>query len=203
MSDVRLVTVHAGSLWEVELLAGLLQDEGIRTFLPDHLTKRVDPFITGGNALVARLQVPAEDAERAAAVLAAAKTDLADAAAEEASFGDEGEEHEEGADRGEDDDEEDEDDAEAMTPDEELRYLASRTRWWALVSCALAFLTLPFALIYFGFYLQACRAHGKKAPGHAFTIAVVAVTVAGALAMLGGILYFLGVLGPVFGSSAG
>ena len=34
MSD-RLVTIHAGPLWEVQLLRGQLEEEGIPAFLPD------------------------------------------------------------------------------------------------------------------------------------------------------------------------
>jgi hypothetical protein len=195
MTAPRLVTVHAGSLWEVELLAGLLDAEGIATFLPDHLTKRVDPFITGANPLTSRLQVREEDAERATAILSSERSRLAEDAG--AGLGDEEDEvggpagtpsYGPGEIQG--------DDAEEMTPDEELRYLATRTRWWSLISCAVAFLTLPFALLYFITYLRACKEYGRRAPGHGFTIATMLIVLAAAVALLGIALRLIAMDGP-------
>ena len=185
MPDVRLVTVHSGSLWEVELLAGLLEGAGIPTFLPDHLTKRVDPFITGANPLTARLQVRAEDAERAAALLESERSGRTEETAEEVSDG-----------AGPEPPLPEDGDDDAMSPEEELRYLASRTRWWALISCVLGFLTLPFALLYFITYLRAVREYGRRAPGHTLTVAAPLLVTAAAVAFLFVIVRLIAMDGP-------
>ena len=65
----QAVVVHAGPLWEVQLLQGMLEEEGIQAFIPDESTKRVDPFITGANPLATNLVVAQADAERAAAII--------------------------------------------------------------------------------------------------------------------------------------
>ncbi len=66
------VSIHWGPVWQVELYAGLLDENEIPTFLPDVTTKIIDPFITGGVALDAQLQVRGEDVERARELLARA-----------------------------------------------------------------------------------------------------------------------------------
>jgi hypothetical protein len=87
----RFVTIHAGPLWEVQLLRGQLEEEGIPAFLPDENTKRVDPFITGGFALAVSLQVPASLEARAREVLSRLREQSADA-------GHEGEDADDGSD---------------------------------------------------------------------------------------------------------
>lgn len=71
--DARLdlVTVYAGPVWRVLLLEGEFAAEGIPCLVPDRMIKTIDPFITGANALDLRLQVPAEHAEAARALIAA------------------------------------------------------------------------------------------------------------------------------------
>ena len=66
MAATRWVTVHAGPPWQIELLSGLLDENGIPSFQPDRTTKVVDPFITGANPLSARLQVAAASGTSAA-----------------------------------------------------------------------------------------------------------------------------------------
>ena len=46
-----MVTIHGGPAWDVELLAMQLEEAGIDCFLPDKMSKTVDPFITGANPL--------------------------------------------------------------------------------------------------------------------------------------------------------
>lgn len=184
MADVRLVTIHVGSLWEVELVAGRLEAEGIPTFLPDHLTKRVDPFITGANPLQARLQVREADAARATALLEDERRRVAE---ERAARGDASGRDEDAG----------EADVDELTPEEELQLLATRTRWWILASVALGFLVLPMAIFVFVLYLRACRAYRETAPMHGLTVAMVLIaTVVGALVWI----LFLSAL-RVFGAS--
>lgn len=65
----QAIVVHSGPLWEVQLLQGMLEEEGVQAFIPDESTKRVDPFITGANALAASLVVSRADADRATALI--------------------------------------------------------------------------------------------------------------------------------------
>jgi len=69
--DLRLTTVFAGPLWRVMLMEISFKAEGIACFVPDRLTKIINPFVTGANALDLRLQVSSEHAEAALAVVAA------------------------------------------------------------------------------------------------------------------------------------
>jgi hypothetical protein len=43
---------------EVLVCQGLLESNGIPTFIPDENMKVIDPFVTGANALTVHLQVP-------------------------------------------------------------------------------------------------------------------------------------------------
>ena len=152
MADPRLVTVSTGPTWQVELLHGLLEEEGIDSFLPDRTTKIVDPFITGPNPLSRRLQVRAEDEARALEILRTAP------------------DHEPAdKDEGEDVDEADEETA----PEEEVEYIATRTRWAALLM-----LTFPFAVFYGFLYLFAVRDLGVRAKKHGLTVAAFVMATA-------------------------
>jgi len=144
----RLVTVHVGPLWDVELLAMQLEEAGIDAFLPDKMTKTVDPFITGANPLDTRLQVRADDAEQASAIVEEARARLKAAAP--------------------DDDEEEPGEA----PEDEVEWLASRTRWAALIG-----FTIPFALLSGWLYLQACREYGRRSRFHGLTLAAFGISV--------------------------
>ena len=65
----RMVTVHWGPVWEVELLKGRMAQEGIPCLLPDDVAPRIEAAVTGIGALATRLQVPEEYAEAAAALV--------------------------------------------------------------------------------------------------------------------------------------
>ena len=52
------LTVCVGSMSEIVALRAVLEDAGISTFVPDSMTKVIDPFITGGNVFEVRLQQP-------------------------------------------------------------------------------------------------------------------------------------------------
>ena len=56
------------SLAEAEVIKGLLAASGIEAFIPDQLTSQVLPLHTGLGAV--RIQVAAEDLDRAKAILA-------------------------------------------------------------------------------------------------------------------------------------
>ena len=163
----RMVTVHAGPAWDVELLAMQLDEVGIASFLPDKMTKAVDPFITGANPLESRLQVRAVDAERAAEVVEAARESLRPAALE-----------------GDDEDDDEEDDEYDMTPEEEVEYLATRTRWAALMG-----ITLPFALFSGWLYLKGCKEYGLRSKAHGLTLAAFGLAVLSVLVPIGWILW--------------
>jgi len=156
----RLVTIHAGPPWDVDLLAMKLREQGIESFVPDARTMTVDPFITGTGTLDWRLQVRLADAERATAIVDEARKGLhaepdpaADAEAEAGT-------------------EEDEESAE-----EEVEGLARRTRWAAVFGVMVMGLTLPFAMLYGWFYLKACRAYGIRARAHGLTLAALGLSV--------------------------
>jgi hypothetical protein len=149
----RLVTVHVGPAWEVDLRAMVLTEAGIDIFTPDRMTKAMDPFITGANPLDSRLQVRAADAERAVKVFEEARERLE----AQPVFDD--------ADAGEDEDGDDD-------PVDDVEWLASRTRWAALIGFG-----LPFALFSGWLYLRACREHGRRSQAHGLTLAAFALSV--------------------------
>ena len=64
----RLVTVHAGPLWEVHLLQGQLEALGVPSFVHEDSTIPYDPF-AGLNPLGTSLQVQEEYADRAMALI--------------------------------------------------------------------------------------------------------------------------------------
>ena len=166
----RLVTVHAGPAWDVELLAMQLDGAGIDSFQPDKMTKTVDPFITGANPLASRLQVRAADAEEATSIIAEARENL-----QPVPLGDDDEEEEE------DDDLEDE----ADEPADEVEWLATRTRWAALLG-----ITLPFAFFSGWLYLKACRAYGRRSRAHGLTLAAFALSIVACVLPLAWLLFF-------------
>lgn len=63
-------TVFSGPMSEVLILQGLLESNGIPTFIPDHNMKVIDPFVTGANALTVHLQVPRDQVFEARRLLA-------------------------------------------------------------------------------------------------------------------------------------
>ena len=65
----RMVTVHWGPVWEVELLKGRLAADGIPCLLPYGIAPRIEAVVTWMGALATRLQVPEEYADAAAALL--------------------------------------------------------------------------------------------------------------------------------------
>jgi hypothetical protein len=67
---LEFVTVYVGSHASVTALEGVLEAEGIPTFVPDRLMKSVDPFITGGHPLALSLQVPGPYEQDARALVA-------------------------------------------------------------------------------------------------------------------------------------
>jgi hypothetical protein len=140
-------TVYAGPQWQVAMFQGLLEGEGITTFTPDQITKTVDPFITGGNALTARLQVPSPEATAARELLAAVR-----AAAPEAA-GDSPQET-------------------AETPEEEVEGYGRRTRWAAVLV-----FTAPAAIVFGIGYILACREHGLRARQHGLVVAAMALAI--------------------------
>ncbi len=146
------ITVHVGPPWEVEMLGGMLEQAGFPVFLPDRATKSVDPFITGFAPLSSRLQVPSGEVEAAQEVLRRARARARADASREADAKD-------GAsDEGE------------PTAEEELSFLATRTRWAALLG-----VTSPFAVFYGVLYLIACRKHGIRDRRHGLTLAGLAL----------------------------
>jgi hypothetical protein len=67
---LELTTVYVGSHASVAALEGLLEAEGIPTFVPDRMTKTADPFITGYSPLELMLQVPNRHEAEARALVA-------------------------------------------------------------------------------------------------------------------------------------
>jgi len=141
----QAVVVHAGPLWEVQLLQGMLEEEGIQAFIPDESTKRVDPFITGGNPLATNLVVARADAERAAALI---------------------ERHKEVAEQ------RDEKTPPHHPPTETARLaaLGTRVRWASIMV-----VTAPFALWWGFQYLTALRGDVPRPRYHGLTIAAILV----------------------------
>ncbi len=64
------MTIHQGPVWEVDLLRGALEENGIPAFAPDANLKVLDPWITGPLLFDRRLQVPEELAGQATALIA-------------------------------------------------------------------------------------------------------------------------------------
>ena len=159
----RLVTVHAGPAWDAELLAMQLDEAGIDSFLPDKMTKAVDPFITGANPLSSRLQVRAVDFEQASRIIEEARESLKPAPLE---------------------DDEDAEDDEDEEPEDEVEWLATRTRWAALIG-----ITLPFAFFSGWLYLKACREYGRKSESHRLTVAAFVLSIVSLGVPLGWLLW--------------
>ncbi|QDU69903.1 hypothetical protein [Engelhardtia mirabilis] len=67
--SLNLVTIRQGPLPELEILRGVLAEEGIQSTIPDATIKLWDPFITGANSFSCTLQVPLAHRERALATL--------------------------------------------------------------------------------------------------------------------------------------
>ncbi len=144
----RLVTVHAGPLWEIELLQGRLESEGIPSFQPDGTMNRMDPFITGGNPLDVRLQVPVERAEEALALVA----EYREATREEKPS-----------------------EEELATEDgrREARLAAQTRRGRRIRWGAILWVTAPIALVLGGIYLWDLRPNEERPPNHGLTIAAI------------------------------
>jgi len=139
----QAVVVHAGPLWEVQLLQGMLEEEGIQAFIPDESTKRVDPFITGANPLTTNLVVAKDDAERATALISR---------------------HKEVA-------EQRDDQVPPHHPPTEMELLArlgTRVRWGSIM-----IVTAPFALWWGFQYLKGLRPDGPRPRYHGLTMAAI------------------------------
>ena len=157
-----MTTIHAGPLWEVQLLQGKLDEEGIPSFIPDELTKRVDPFITGANALNVQLQVRQADVARAEPFILEYRTKTRGA--------DEAPEAVVGGERGGDDeglDEEARADLDAQTR------RGRRLRWASLLV-----VTAPLGLLIGGAYLAAMRRGAPHPSGHGMNLAAIALSAA-------------------------
>ena len=155
----RWISVHAGSIWEVQLYQGRLEEEGLTTFVPDESTKVVDPFATGGLPLMAALHVPSDQVERAQAILATMR-DHAPVEPDEhldEVFGEASP---------------DEDDEAPSPAEQKVEHLATRTRW-----AALWWITFPFAFVTGFLYLRASKKHGIKSKSHGLTLAAIGFAV--------------------------
>jgi hypothetical protein len=139
----------------VALFQGLLESEGLRTFAPDQITKVVDPFITGGNALLSRLQVPEDAVETARDILAASREAAHEQEDEDGAPETAG--HPEGSATGPEE-----------TPEEEVESFGRRTRWGAVMG-----VTAPLAILYGICYLSACREHGIRAKQHGLVVSAL------------------------------
>ena len=143
----RLVTVHAGPLWEMQLLQGQLEELGVPSFIPDETTKAVDPFITGGNPLATNLQVPEEYADRAMALIERNRRVA----------------------------EQQEPPADATPLDTALARqgrLGRRIRW-----AAIAWFTAPLALVMGVVYLARLERGRPRPEGHGFTLAAIVLAI--------------------------
>lgn len=139
----QAVVVHAGPIWEVQLLQGLLEEEGIQSFIPDENTKRVDPLITGGNAFATSLVVAKADAQRAQALI---------------------ERHKEVAEA------RDPDIPPHRPPTEmdRLTQLGTRVRWSSILM-----VTAPLALWWGFQYVMGLKQDTPRPPHHALTVAAI------------------------------
>jgi hypothetical protein len=148
----ELVTIHAGPIWEVELLKGRLEQEGIVVFLPEANVKRVDPFITGGNALDTKMQVPEHEAERARVLVEEYREATREKPAE---FTD------------------------AVDPDARMARkakLGRRIRWLTLL-----WFTAPIALVLGILYVWDLEPNEPRPPSHGLTMAAILIAVLGTL----------------------
>lgn len=181
---MQWIQVHAGPIWQVQLYQGRLDAEGIRTFIPDESTKVVDPFVTGGAALMTELMVVGEDAERARGIIESIKDEgpLTPDADDDPMWDDES--VEETPDEASDEDEE-------KSPQAETEWFATRTRWGAVI-----WITFPFAVVTGFFYLHLCKKHGTRSISHGLTIAALVFAVLNLVVVT--VLVLLGVLWPAF-----
>lgn len=79
MSDREWVTLHAGPPWELDLFCGMLDDACIPWRRPDGVVGGVGSLVDPTGAACKRLQVPAADAERAAAQIASHRVPASEA----------------------------------------------------------------------------------------------------------------------------
>lgn len=143
----RTVVVHAGPLWEVQLLQGLLEEEGIRAFIPDQIIKHMDPFATGANPLATNLVVARADAQRAAALIERRKDDARGPAGRAPP-------------------------RRAPTETERLATLGTRIRWSSIFA-----VTAPLALCMGFVYLVRLRRGGTRPRQHGLTIAAIVLSI--------------------------
>ena len=160
-------------------MRGLLAEAGIATFVPDEMTKIVDPFITGSNPFQEELQVPAEDLERARAVVADRRTPQLAVAGEAASAGGAQDAEATGALSGIDDFEPEPGDEPAKDPVEDRAFLT--------ILFAVLVLTLPLAVISGVGYVWAWRRTGRRSRNHGW--ALLALAAPFLIAGLGWLLY--------------
>ena len=166
---MRWIQVHAGPIWQVQLYQGRLDAEGIQTFVPDESTKVVDPFVTGGAALMAQLMVAEDAAQRAHTIIESIKEEgpLTPDASDDPTWDDESVE--------ETPEPNDED-----SPEAETEWFATRTRWGAVI-----WVTFPFALVTGLIYFHLCRKHGTRSVSHGLTIAAFVFAVLNLIAAVG------------------
>ncbi len=162
--------VHAGPLYETQLYQGLLEAENIPAHVPDANLRVLDPYYVGGAPLISELRVPREYVSEARALVEAYRQDGAKALAQMPEF-----QH----------------DVEASTSDaaqqERLETLARRTRWLSLF-----WIIAPLAIFMGLRYWVISRRESCKSESHALTLASIA------LAMIGGLGYFIAFFFPEF-----
>lgn len=141
MPESDWVTVETGPPWELDLLAGILDEQSIPTYRPDDMQVALDPLVHSTGTSLQRLQVHEADVARATRLLAARRR--APAAADD-----------------------DEDGEYALTGQEEVEYVARWVRFasWSVVGLVL----VPWLL---AAYRRACREHGTRSRQHAATVA--------------------------------
>ena len=141
----QMVTVHTGPIWEVQLLQGRLEADGIPAYIPDAGIKQLQPFLTGAGAFAVRLQVPLVAAQQSVVLV---KEYIA------ATRG-----------RRPEDDEAHADDPDAVRL-ARLTKLGTRVRW-----AAVATVTAPIAIVLGIRYLLGARRSAVRPPGHGLTVA--------------------------------
>lgn len=140
----RRVTVHTGPIWEMQLLQGRLEIDGIPSYIPDANIEQLDPFLAGAGAFAVRLQVPVRDTQQAAELV----VEYIAATRERRPGRDEG----------------DGEDAEARQL-ARLTKLGIRVRWTAVAA-----ITTPIAIVLGLRYLLGVRRSALRPHGHRLTV---------------------------------
>jgi len=161
-----LVTLRMGPTFEMQMLRGLLEANGIRALVEDSNTKTIDPFITGPLSFDARLVVAEDTVEAAESVIAEAQESGTEAVLAETVPAEELDAAREEL---------------AAEPDEAARMaeLARRIRWAALL-----FWLHPFLYANAASYLAWHLRTGERAEGHRATLQAMVYAVLLDLALL-------------------